>query len=487
MQSIQWVTMLGLALGMLGCVSRINVARVTKPADQPPGFVMEAGAKELMAKGGVYYALPRTRVAVELAVERTEFTPGKFADYAATCLGPLAGKIRKEPELSFELLEPKVTTENEPDPGQVFVMDIRGRYFEDKSIKAAFGAAGTLSSLEAVSDDHSVEVALEAMNAAAGLAGKAMLFGAAAGKKEEGEEGAEKKPEELACDEYRSLQKKRASALGSTLGGVPLETLNRVLAEFDQALAALRQGYFVGREKKKTFVRRFEDLPVKGEPVKLLRFSEEAGVCEVAVAMQGNPFPEEAKALKGADEKPICGCLATPEEIRTCRGKEGDAAVAPWVMLEYRRPAGSMAQVLEGVKENGQRGLYYRVPERVHAAVSWGKEDLAAGELEIAQMGGVVSLPNSTGGRKTAYTAEFTPAGGLKNFQVNSTALLDKSSVQALGGAAGKALDAKAASSDQTAAIKRETDLIKAKKDLLDAQRALEEAQGGASKSTPPQ
>ncbi|MBI4890529.1 MAG: DUF4831 family protein [Acidobacteria bacterium] len=471
------------ALGLAGCVSRVNVTRVTSPAEQGGGFALTPQAKEAMAQGGVYYALPRTRVMADIAVERTSFIPGIHADEAAACLGLDPGDVETKPSVTYAVLPAMVTAWNEPDPGQVFVMDIRGRYFEDKVIKAAFSGTGTLSALTAESNDQSLAVALDALNSAAALAGKAGVFGAF--DRAPMAEGA-KKP--APCEEYNQLLKKRAQVLEGSLGGVTIEGLNRVLAEYDRAIADLRDFYFVGRERKTTFVRRFMHLPAGEAKAELLRFTKTAGVCEASGLLQGSPFPPAARAPAPKGQLEPCACLKTAEAVQQClkaTGESGAAEAAPWLELRYAVPASSMAKVLKNAEERGQRGLYYRVPEQVQVTVGWKASQFGTGLLEIAQLGTVVSMPNSTGGRKTSYTADFTPGGALKNFQVNSTALLDKSSLGAVQSAAEKALEANKAAGDQTAAMNREAARINAEKALIKAQRDLDELKG-AGKSTPP-
>jgi hypothetical protein len=137
-----------------------------------------------------------------------------------------------------------------------------------------------------------------------------------------------------------------------------------------------------------------------------------------------------------------------------------------------------------GVAETGLRGPFYRIPAEVPSKItlttSEQVSDLALQSLEIAQFGPVVSLPASTGGRKTAYTAEFTPAGALKNFQVNSTALLDKGLVDALKSTADSALDTYNKANDPVSPLKKKKELLDAQKALLDSQKALEKAQAEA-------
>jgi hypothetical protein len=400
-------------------------------------------------------------------------------------------------------------------------MDVRGRYFETKSLKANFTSTGTLSSLTMESEDQSVVIALEALKAAAALAGKAAAFGTTL----EAAKAPSSEALTKACDEYKELVRKRAGVITQIAGAVPKESLDRVLAEWDTAIRAVREHYYTGYEQKSVISRRFEHLPLDGASVALLRFSPDGGVCSTSDLLVGQPFTSAAsaertagrldlqiedlkkrksdykpedyddalktlKALKKIVAEQACACKSNPEEINKCRidsglSKDPTAEVAPPLELRYQLRATSLAKVLSGAAEKGERGLYYRVPEDVPVVLGYGATHYAASNLEIAQLGTVVSMPNSTGGRKTAYIADFTPGGALKNFQVNSTAMLDKSLVESLQATAERSLDAAAKASDPVAPLKKQTELLKAKKGLLDAQKELEAAQGGGGTNEP--
>ncbi|MBM3797597.1 MAG: DUF4831 family protein [Acidobacteria bacterium] len=124
------------SLTAISCVSRINVGRVTEPVRsvaltgqnreaRPAKAEGLADAKEfqltpqaagLIAKGGLYYALPRTRIAAEVAVEREIFLPGKLERHAPACLGLAADEIETQPAIKYSIAGGTVATNPEPDP-----------------------------------------------------------------------------------------------------------------------------------------------------------------------------------------------------------------------------------------------------------------------------------------------------------------------------------------------------------------------------------
>jgi hypothetical protein len=412
-----------------------------------------------MKRGGIYYALPRTKVVIDVTVERKQLSAGLYNAYATTCLQIPDALVLKKDAVSYSLQPSSIAAINEPDPAHVFLLDIRGRYFENKLINASYASTGTLNALVAESDDGSVQVALEALKAAAGLAAKTAAFGRLV---EVPEKSGETKPEVVACNQYKNLLEARAGVIAAIQGAVPKETLLAVLKEHDDAIRAVRQYYFTGSEVKTTVTRRFQHLPYNGDPVVLLKFTEEDGICWVNNELLAGPgFPPTV--------------MSKSDGTKTDKPKGCQQPLS--VSIKYSVPSISLAKILKEPAETGERGLYYRIPVDVPVnLVGENNVYYASATLELAQLGTVRSLPNSTGGRKTAYTADFTPGGALKNFKVNSTAMLDKTLVESLAGTASNALEAAAKASDPVAPVKRRTELLEAERKLIEAQKALDEA-----------
>jgi hypothetical protein len=101
---------------------------------------------------------------------------------------------------------------------------------------------------------------------------------------------------------------------------------------------------------------------------------------------------------------------------------------------------------------------------------------LARLHTAIAQYGKIAWLPVSTNGRRTQYTLDLSPTtGAMKNFIVASDAVLDKSMVDTLSGAATTVIGAerqkqKAA---KDAAASKEVDDLKSQGDVLDQQKRI--------------
>lgn len=83
-------------------------------------------------KEGVYYALPRTHITVDVSVVKTQSFRGPFAEYASKYLG--INNVIKENESSYELKDIKISTFFEPDPDQFYFVEF-GKPEKDKSTR----------------------------------------------------------------------------------------------------------------------------------------------------------------------------------------------------------------------------------------------------------------------------------------------------------------------------------------------------------------
>ena len=103
----------------------------------------------------------------------------------------------------------------------------------------------------------------------------------------------------------------------------------------------------------------------------------------------------------------------------------------------------------------------------------------------LAQFGTVVSLPETTGGRRTQYAAElYSATGAMKSFKLASDALLDKQVVADLGEAGNALVDAaqarreaREAEADERTAASDELTLLRRQADILEAQLRIKKAQ----------
>lgn len=130
-----------------GCVAR-NVVVKIDPANR------------LDKKEGVFYALPRTVVAAAVPVKKVTLKKGAYERFAA-CFFPddeNAERIVHTNCKIFELGDPVITTRAEPDPAEIYMVKIRGRYFEDKSLTLALSESGVPTKITEETTNRAVEI-----------------------------------------------------------------------------------------------------------------------------------------------------------------------------------------------------------------------------------------------------------------------------------------------------------------------------------------
>ena len=102
------IVMLVLLLAASACQSSYNVIQITPekiPLNHP----------------GIFYALPRTFVNIELTVTKTEYTKGPYAEFAEKYLG-IKG-IETQNSTRYEITDVNFKTYNEPDPEHYYFIE----------------------------------------------------------------------------------------------------------------------------------------------------------------------------------------------------------------------------------------------------------------------------------------------------------------------------------------------------------------------------
>ncbi|MCF8331316.1 MAG: DUF4831 family protein [Bacteroidales bacterium] len=100
------------------------------PVDNLGEKPVEEGKKEAIKKEGVYYALPRTRVIVNVAVKKTSRYRGPYAGFASRYLG--INNVIEKNESVYDIRDIKISTFYEPDPEQFYFVE-----FDDEQSASA--------------------------------------------------------------------------------------------------------------------------------------------------------------------------------------------------------------------------------------------------------------------------------------------------------------------------------------------------------------
>ncbi len=529
-------------VGLTGCTSKLVV--------RPVG-----GTNPPVSDDGVFYALPKTVLLVQIPVVRTQLVLGEFSE-----LVPVFFPFEDPPipEISYSLDEPTLSSFGVPDSENVFLAIVKGGRFEDKKLALNFGEDGTLEKIDAESNNRTLEFVGQVIRSAAAIGGKVIgasgMFsvksvepsltgetppamsadcqevenllkagattpsdsfpGTAAAACNEIAGGAiqaamrdfiRKETDvtkragrartflraRAAADRLIELRKDRDRVLagsGGSNSGDPLKTALETLdAEIEQIM-----GQFFGRQVKKTYWRAaFQLTPTKAFTrdvtairLELFTFSPNGGVCQAA-----------------AEDTPVVGRLEQlppPARTATCTN-------AVKVEVIIRRSEQQYADVVAAGVANppaGERGLFYRVPGKAHVILQTTKAAdnsttaLAQYSPAVGQFGPVVSLPATSGGRKTHYLAELHSAtGAMRSFTLGSDAAIDKTIVSDIEAGATSLLDARekradaeqkrrdeaAAASDELTKLKREADILETQLRIKAAQDKL------AGGKTPPE
>jgi hypothetical protein len=548
-----FVSLLAITLVTAGCFEgKIVTTKVEKLPPNAPAPKMN----------GVFYALPRTVVKVDVPVNRVEKTPGEFVEFTP-CFFPNENFIAS-PSKEFGIAADKIKFDTTfiPDTQQVYMIKTNGGKFETKSLELALTESGVFVKASAETTNQAIDVLTSTIKSGVGLLAKASglgILGSEAESKNRLNENlrnarldcikqlekhkladetdaklkkrdervasrlkaaASPKPkptpratptfvldpcgeggDDSACDEkfqkalalfqqIATLQARRTAILDTATPNatVPADTLKLMLDELDKTIKDLKQSGFLGTKDTLTWTGSFRLNPIDPAKMSVQLFSilKDEGICAILAPDQG-VFLSQLDPRFTRKNKP-CSKPGKPVWLEMKKGEDGEGGPGGSLLSDKVKDA--------RLKQTGDRGLYYRVPGRAFAfiyqesAKARSKDELGRAPLSIAQFGEVVSLPASAGGRKTKYTLDlYESSGGLKNFVMGSSALIEKTNVEDLTGAAETAIEAKgerkkakepASELDQ---LKQQREILEEKKKIRDLQKALDET--GAEGSSP--
>ncbi|MFO8053772.1 MAG: DUF4831 family protein [Bacteroidales bacterium] len=353
-------------------------------SQQPPFHVTPASEfpeNEEAKKEGLYYALPRNHIVVDVTVEKTQSFPGPFADYASKFLG--LNNVIKEKKSSYEIKDIEISTFYEPDPEQYYFVALNNEGMEtDERIGIELTEDGLIMNVNSTSgvytagekhliidgdsNDHSktfkhfpdynmyekVDTVIQKIHQDTITVEKKVL------KRKMVEKPVKQRAKD-ASDFILKLNEQKMNLLtGFQETPYSKETIEFMVQELDK----MEEEYmklFSGLETNQEYHYRYTYLPsaetyhVK-EP--LFRFSESKGVLDAADNNHGQPIFLELERQRNADK-----------------------------MQEH---------IQENYDSTRQvNGFYYRVPEYAGIMVSRGDTPRAEVQLPVSQFGVVHCLP----------------------------------------------------------------------------------------------
>lgn len=471
-----------------------------------------------LKREGLFYALPKTVIRVQLKVDKTTKEDAPFSKFAAI-FAPDGERVCKPGECTLargEDLARKIevavqqgatfSTFGEPDPSQIYLVELVGRGAVDQALNLAWNEAGLLSAASSTVTNRSTDIAVSGIKLVAGLGTKAGLAGpqtiisnnvcpersdqdlwiipildaAAANTKETlisnycviDKVERDKFSKTLDSDSLkRALQiysaqvedfitSRNAILSGNTNILDPTPLINKLDGIIEQKLKAV----FLGTVKIVTWdgsldLREIASADIK-RPLEILKVVPEKGIAvpDALLAPGSKPIPTALIATPGRGSLPVSVELDYyPDESKQLFHHVRTALEAP----------------------EGDRSFRYRLPAQVQASLKFDGETLGRGVLSVAQLGHVVSLPAKRNSRALTYDLTMIEAtGGLKGFKLSSTGAVDAATIDALSTAGGTILDARNAArkaeetaEDELTKLTRQQTLLKLKDEICTIQR----------------
>jgi Domain of unknown function (DUF4831) len=415
----------------------------------------------------LFYALPRNVVVVDVPVRRIDQkkdAPCKDDSANLQLLG-LDPPPRTDTK-KFVALAPTVATRSEPDPDQIYAIDLRFRPFANTSGAFEMSDNGVLTTETVSQEDKSLDTVLSVVKlGVAAATGLPTNLGAKSSTAAAVGAGGQPVPPSFCsqvASDIREIRAQRTKVLANSIAreGATKEYTDYVLGQLDTMEGALIAN-FSGETQARVATVHCEIRPEKSDAFDLFRFSADDGVLE----------PKH--------------CFVPP----LLRGSTSGGPSKTYVV----RVATDGAQFADAVRpllrvSNDPRGFFYRIPAAAVVTVELDQTPQVQEFTRIAQLGTTATLPTVGGAfvRKAAMTPTLNAAGGLQKLTLNGEPA-GPDAANSLIGIAGSLHDAQlqkqadaaktaAAASDELAQLTRQRQILEEKKKIQDIQAAL--AQG---------
>jgi hypothetical protein len=483
---------------------------------------------------GVFYALPRTVVKVDIPIVRTNKLPGVLAVFTPCFLPDSDFVIRKKTSFAIDNSNVKFDTMFIPDTDEIYMIKTKGGMFETRNLELKLTESGVLIKASADVTNETIDIITGTIKTGSSLLAKALTIPLAAGVGLDAAQTACRAkvvalweeelelplytfidaagnineaalsahpqiPEELKnvgkfiggyrqadaiATEIEELETRRKDIIShpdSATPNVRAETLKLLIDELDTKIDDLKNTYFLGSESKLIWNPTFRFTPTTAVLTSsFFKLSKEHGVCAITVSqgVREDPrfkitkqCPGGAPSCKPSQLVPVA-CVGQPVTLALMPGEDGEGGAGGNLFANR--------VIAANLRQTGDRGFYYRIPARAIALLTHGPNELGRGPLSIAQLGTVVSLPASTGGRRTKYDLElYEASGGLKNFSLGSSALIQQKNIDDVAAGASSLIEAKGernkakAPADELQQLERQRKILEEKKKIRDLEKEL--------------
>ena len=408
---------------------------------------------------GIYYALPRKALIVDLEIQRQREIHGICEAETALRIelglevasDPPPRRRRSQTESAtvqnalslapgpFSLsLHASLRERIEVDPLEIYLVDLRGRALESFEGVFELSPEGLLSSASITVENRGLDIALAASSAVVDIASIALGATFAGDSRQS------------SCERYanriKELRSQRKSIFGGTwqglVGGIPRDSLDRILTGLDRQENALLALFTATTETlTETLSCTVVPYPLANPGTSsqgslvfpLVHIDRQSGQvsladpnirCTIPTELQGNALMPAASrpgppAAQGAT---VQGSLSTAY-LTLNLDPYGIAAQVAGEAMSY------CTEQQEG-RCTAPQGLFYRIPRQVEASVWWvpGKvEVLTQRDLLIPQLGITAALPSKSGGQRSQQAIVLDPeTGALKVFARDSETISRK-------------------------------------------------------------
>jgi hypothetical protein len=449
-----------LLFALLGCTRSFPVYDVRS-------LTPKAGAAALQ-KDYLFYALPRTVVAVDVPITKTVEDPvGPCTTETALRQKLLLDAPPVTKKTTYAAAKPMITTRAEPDPAAVYAVDLRFRPFALTSGTFELTDNGVLTTASVSQEDQSLDAVLSAAKLALTVSGATPLAASVGGTT------IASQPAVSVCeDTYRAIRDIRARRLQLISESVRQESpteayLNVVLGKLEESEQALTSAFTGTVQKTVATINcawRPSAFDTGAAGRDLFYFSKEGGpfttagsTCIIPGSVRGGPH-------------------ATQQLVSAHIVRDDDGQQFADTVRGVQRPASSTA-----------RGFYYRIPASAIVSVEFGAEPRAREIKSFAQFGTTTTLPTLGGAfvRKAAMAPTLNAAGGLQKLVLNgepggNAALtgasdLVTSVVKAEADEEKEKVAARAAANDELSQLERQRKILEEKQKIAEAQKKLAE------------
>ena len=351
-------------------------------------------------KQGVFYALPRTFIKVDITVIKTEYYAGPYSEFAGKYLD--LEDVATNDYNEYAITDVKLSTLAEPDPGQYYFVEFDEKTLkEDEAILFSLSEAGLSSGINGTVSKkdikESMTARIDAEDAYSGLfqyqaetnlyektdtiIRKVVVDTVTVEKMYFEKKWVEKSTEQKAVEAANMISKLRENRFNLITGYHEIAYDAGTMSYMDQELQKMEDEYlslFTGIKIKKTLNYSFTILPEsdeENEPIPVFVFSERSGIKDVGSAGGEKIYLEIDK-------------LSDVQQLST--------------LAANRSPA-----------DKSNQGFFYRLPVAAKISIEVSSDIKVEKVYQIAQFGTVTFLPGSVS------TVQFHPeTGGVKNILI---------------------------------------------------------------------